>query len=268
MRANLNLPLVIVAGGLLTFAFAPFDLFWIAPLSYAALIYAWRGATARQAFLLGFSFGAASFLGGVHWVYISIHDFGQAHAVLAIVLTIALVAILALFVAASGWLAARWFVTDGPRAWLGVFPALWVLTEWSRGWILSGFGWLAAGYSQTDSWLMGYAALGGVHVMSWAVLLTAGALVMLCTGPTRARAVAGVLALSLWAGGYLANGTSWTQPKGNLLTVALVQGAVPQDLKWQAAQFVPTLDLYRDLTYQSEGSRLVVWPEAAVPAFY
>ena len=268
MRANLNLPLVIVAGGLLTFAFAPFDLFWIAPLSYAALIYAWRGATPRRAFLLGFSFGAASFLGGVHWVYISIHDFGQAHAALAIVLTIALVVILALFVAASGWLAARWFVTDGPRAWLGVFPALWVLTEWSRGWILSGFGWLAAGYSQTDSWLMGYAALGGVHVMSWAVLLTAGALVMLCTGPTRARAVAGVLALSLWAGGYLANGTSWTQPRGNLLTVALVQGAVPQDLKWQAAQFVPTLDLYRDLTYQSEGSRLIVWPEAAVPAFY
>jgi len=268
MRANLNFPLVLVAGGLLTFAYAPFDLFWIAPLSFAALIYAWRGATPRRAFLLGLAFGAASFLGGVHWVYISIHDFGQAHAVLAIVLTIALVTILALFVAVSGWLAARWFETDGPRAWLGIFPALWVLTEWSRGWVLSGFGWLAAGYSQTDSWLMGYAALGGVHVMSWAVLLTAGALVMFCLGPIRARAVAGVLALSLWAGGYMAGGTSWTQPRGNLLTVALVQGAVPQDLKWQAAQFVPTLDLYRELTYQAEGSRLIVWPEAAVPAFY
>ena len=55
---NKELPLVVVAGGLLTFAFAPFDLFWIAPLSYAALIYAWCGATPGRAFLLGFSFGA------------------------------------------------------------------------------------------------------------------------------------------------------------------------------------------------------------------
>ncbi|MEE8094467.1 MAG: apolipoprotein N-acyltransferase [Gammaproteobacteria bacterium] len=268
MQAKLSYLLVLAAGGLLALAYAPFDLFWVAPISFSVLMVAWRGATPGRAFRLGFAFGAASFLAGVHWVYISIHDFGPTHAALAAFLTISFVAVLSLFVAITGWLAARWFTTDGPRAWLGVFPALWVLTEWWRGWFLSGFGWMAAGYSQTDSWLMGYAALGGVYFMSWAVLVTAGALVTLSLGSRRMRGVAVVLLLALWGGAFLASGARWTQPKEGFLTVALVQGAVPQDLKWQPSQFAPTLDLYRDLTYESEGSNLIVWPEAAIPSLY
>jgi len=268
MRAKLDFLLVVAAGSLLALAYAPFDLFWVAPISFSALMVAWRGATPGYAFRMGFAFGVASFAAGVHWVYISIHDFGQANVALAAFLTISFVAVLAIFVAITGWLAARWFTTDGPRAWLGIFPALWVLTEWWRGWFLSGFGWLAAGYSQTDSWLMGYAAVGGIHTMSWAVLLTAGALLTLGLGSLRMRGAAAVLLLSLWGGAYLAGGQRWTQPTGSSLTVALVQGAVPQDIKWQPSQFVPTLDLYRDLTDESEGSGLIIWPEAAIPALY
>ena len=266
--SRLKFLLVLLAGALLTFAYAPFDLFWIAPLSFAVLMIAWRGASPGQAFRLGLAFGLASFLGGVHWVYVSIHDFGGAHAVIAAFLTLALVAALAMFIAITGWIAARWFSTEGPRAWLGVIPALWVLTEWGRGWVLSGFGWLSAGYSQTESWLMGYAAVGGIHFMSWAVLVTAGALLTFYAGSTRARIATAVLMLTLWAGAYVAGVTRWTEPKGSHLTVALVQGAVPQDLKWLRSQFVPTLDLYRDLTRQSEGSDLIIWPEAAIPALH
>ncbi|GIT14402.1 MAG: hypothetical protein CM1200mP36_01580 [Gammaproteobacteria bacterium] len=60
----------------------------------------------------------------------------------------------------------------------------------------------------------------------------------------------------------------WGEPTGNVLTVALVQGAVPQDLKWQPEQLGPTLELYQRLTGESEGSRLIIWPEAAIPALY
>jgi apolipoprotein N-acyltransferase len=265
---RLKLSTAFIAGTLLPLAYAPFDQFWIAPLSFTALMLVWRGAKPGEAFLLGFVFGMASFLGGVHWVYISIHDFGSAHGFIAASLTLALATVLALFVALTGWLAARWFSTDGPPAWLGVIPALWVLTEWWRGWFLSGFGWLSAGYSQTDSWLMGYAALGGVHFMSWAVLLTAGAMLTLYAGSTRARSVAAALMLILWGGAFAAGETSWTEARDSSLTVALVQGAVPQDQKWLSSQFLPTLDLYRDLTRQTEGSDLVVWPEAAIPSLY
>ncbi len=263
-----RLLLALAAGAVLPLAHAPFDLFWIAPLSYAALFYVWTGLKPAEALWSGFAFGCASFLAGVHWVYVSIHDFGGAHFLLAGFITIALVVFLATYVALTGWMAARWFSTDGPFAWLAVFPALSVLTEWCRGWVLSGFGWLAAGYSQTDSWIMGYAPVGGVYLMSWAVLISAGALLTLFFGDRHMRMAVGVGLVLVWGAGRFSGSHSWGAPTGNVFTVALVQGAVPQDQKWLEEQLQPTLELYRRLTAESEGSRLIIWPEASIPALY
>jgi len=258
----------LLVGLALPLAHAPFDLFWVAPLTYGILFYLWRGLRPGQAAWVGYGFGCTSFLAGVGWVYVSIHDFGQVHPLLAGSITLALVLFLASYVALTGWIAARWFSTDGPVAWLAILPALSVLTEWCRGWVLSGFGWLAAGYSQTDSWLLGYAPLGGVYLISWVVVFTAGALVALALGTSRVRVAAAVGVLALWGLGFVAGNHSWARPTGNVFTVALVQGAVPQDLKWQPQQLRPTLDLYRRLTEESQGSRLIIWPEAAIPALY
>jgi apolipoprotein N-acyltransferase len=254
------------AGAPLPLAYAPFDLFWLAPLAFAVLFYAWAGATPRQAFARGYAFGATSFLGGIYWVFISVHDFGEAHVLLAGGLTVGLVAVLALFVGGAGYVAARWFVTTDVAARLLVLPALWVLAEWCRGWFLSGFGWLGAGYSQTESWLLGLAPLFGVYGMSWAVLVTAGAL--LCLGQRHGRGAAVMTLLVLWIGARYAQSEAWTAPRGTVRSVALVQGSVPQLLKWDRAQFAATLALYRELTFASAGHALIVWPEAAIPALY
>jgi apolipoprotein N-acyltransferase len=143
-----------------------------------------------------------------------------------------------------------------------------VLGEWLRSWLFTGFGWLAAGYSQTDSWLMGYAPLVGIHGMSLAVLLTSGALLTFVFGTNRARAVAAVLVVALWGGGFAARQHAFTQPKERELKVALVQGAITQDLKWRPEQLPGTLALYSELTRQSYGADLIIWPEAAIPTLY
>ena len=120
----------LLAGSLLPLAYAPFGLFWVAPLTVVALCWAWRDATPGEALRRGLLFGLGSFGFGVYWVYISIHDFGQAHVLLAGALTIGLVATLAAFGAVAGYITARWFRTEGLVAWLGVIPAAWVLMEW------------------------------------------------------------------------------------------------------------------------------------------
>jgi apolipoprotein N-acyltransferase len=258
----------IAAGAALPLAFAPFDLFWIAPLSYAVLFFVWRGARPGAAFWRGFVFGAAAFLAGTYWTYISIHDFGDAPVALASFLTGGLVAAMACFVGVSGWVAARWLGTEGPYAWFGILPAVSVLTEWCRGWFLTGFGWLSAGYSQTESWLMAYAPLLGVHGISWLVFVSAGALVAVCLTRARVRAQSLAVIVVIWGAGFALTGQRWSEPKGELLTVALVQGAVPQELKWQPEQLNATLALYRRLTREAGDSELIVWPEAAIPALY
>jgi len=267
-RIRLDIALVLGAGAVLPLAFAPFDFFWLAPLSYAALLYAWGGASPRRAFGLGFLYGLASFLAGLHWIYVSVHDFGLLPVGTSVLLTVALPTALAVYVGAVGWVAARWFPTAGLKAWLGVFPALWVIAEWSRGWVLTGFGWLAAGYSQTDSWLMGFAPVIGVYGMSWLVVMLAGAAVALVVGRARQRAVAGAVLVAVLGIGWLHTTVRFTLPQGDPLTVALVQGAVPQTLKWAPEQLTTTLALYRRLTQASHGHDLIVWPEAAIPEFY
>jgi apolipoprotein N-acyltransferase len=260
--------IAIGAGAVLPLAFAPFRWFWIAPFSYAVLFLLWRRAAPRRAFVLGLWYGLASFSAGIYWVYISIHEFGQVNPALSLLLTGGLVAVMALFAAVSGWVAARWFPTSGAAAWFGLLPALWVLTEWCRGWFFTGFGWLSAGYSQTDSWLMALAPVTGIHGMSWAVMLCAGALAAVTAGTVLERKVAAGVLIALWGGAWALDGHRWTQPKPDLLTVALVQGAVTQELKWRPEQLAPTLNLYWELTERSAGKQLIVWPEAAIPELY
>jgi apolipoprotein N-acyltransferase len=266
--AGLRYSLCVLSGAALPLAFAPFGQFWIAPLAYAALLFAWRDARPKQAFLAGFAFGCASFGAGTYWTYIAVRIFGDAPLALALFLTVGLTVVLALFVGAAGYAAARWSKTSGPVAWLGTLPALFVICEWARGWLFSGFGWLAAGYSQTDSWLMGYAPLIGVYGVSWAVLVTAGALVTALFGTGRSRAAAVAAAAVLWAVGALAAAHRWTDAKDRELTVALVQGAVAQDLKWKPEQLEGMLRLYATMSERAFGADLIVWPEAAIPTLY
>jgi apolipoprotein N-acyltransferase len=260
--------LCLIAGAALPLAFAPFGQFWLAPISYAALLYAWRDAPPRRALGLGFVYGFASFLLGTYWTYIAVALIGQAPVALALFLTIGLTAVLAGFVALAGYVVARWLGTRGATAALAVLPAAFVLGEWLRGWMFTGFGWLGAGYSQTDTWLMGYAPLGGVLAMSFAVLVSSGGLVTLVQGSLRERVAAAAVLAAVWGGGLAARGVAFTQPKDRALSVALAQGAIPQEIKYEPEQLRPTLALYAELTRQGAGADLIVWPEAAIPIPY
>jgi apolipoprotein N-acyltransferase len=153
-------------------------------------------------------------------------------------------------------------------AWIGVLPALWVLIEWLRGWLFTGFGWLAAGYTQTDSWLLGYAPVLGLLGMSWAVLLCAGCVTALVAGKARDRAVAAGVLVAVVGVGYGLGTVSFTAAKDEARTIAIVQGAIPQTMKWDPAALPPTVALYTRLTERSHGHDLIIWPEAAIPDYF
>ncbi|MCE3284645.1 MAG: acyltransferase [Steroidobacteraceae bacterium] len=247
-------------------AFAPVDFVPLAVLCPAALFLLWHQASPREAAWRGFLFTGGTFLAGTYWLYHSIHLVGQAPVWLAAFLMLGLVAIMGAYSALVGYVAARWFAPRGLARWLLVLPALWVVAEWLRGWLMSGFPWLALGYTQLATPLRGYAPVLGVYGVSFAVAVTAGALAALVLGTRRERIVAGAVATSVWLAGASLAQVSWTQPTGAAVSVALVQGAVPQSLKWQPGQRERTMRLYVDLTAPHLGADIVVWPESAVPS--
>jgi len=251
-------------GAATVLGFAPFGLAPLPMFTAAGLLWLWQEAAApRRAAVLGFAFGLGLFLAGVSWVYVSLHQFGAMPALLAAIATLLFCAFLALFPALVGYLQAQ-LQRPGTSRQLLLTPALWVLAEWVRDWIFTGFPWLALGYSQAASPLGGYAPLIGVFGLSWLVWLGAGMLLALVRAGGRAAALAG-LAL-LVAAGYALKQVEWTQPQGAPVTVSLAQGNIPQELKWDEARFAATVQLYRRMT-EASAARLTILPETAIPRF-
>ena len=175
----------IAAGLLLPLAFAPFNLFWLAPVSLAVLFFLWEEQSPREAAIVGSFYGIGVFTLGTYWLYISLRQLGGAPIPVVILLMSALVLAMSAYTALAGWLATRIRAKSGPLHWLVVLPAAWVLVEWFRGWFLTGFPWLSIGYSQVDTPVAGWAPILGVHGVSWVVALLAGLGVMFLRGGSR-----------------------------------------------------------------------------------
>jgi apolipoprotein N-acyltransferase len=262
------LPRIILlgAGAALTLAFAPYNQWWLALLCPALLMVFWtRAATPREGALLGLAFGLGLYAAGTWWLFISINGFGQAPVWLALLIMGALVVIMAAWQALLGYVAVRWLSPRTPAGCLLLMPAAWLIIEWWRGWFLSGFPWLSLGYSQTDSWLAGLATVGGVYLVSLALLVGAGALVHFWSARGAVRWLAPVALIIPWTTGASMLHVEWTRESGPSRTVAILQGAIPQDLKWLVEKQQDILDIYERLHREAVGADLVVWPESALP---
>ncbi|MCA1799348.1 MAG: apolipoprotein N-acyltransferase [Xanthomonadaceae bacterium] len=257
----------LVAGAFWPLAFAPFGLWPVALMSLVALFWLVEHASPGNSAKRAFAFGIGLFGAGTWWVYVSISHFGGLHWALAGTVTGAMIVALALFVTLFGWAAARGLPPNGPARWLLGLPAVWVLVEWLRSWVLSGFPWLSAGYAFTDTWLAGYAPMGGVLAMSTGAALTAGAILWVGNERSvRATVGAALLVAAVWLGGAALDRVEWTTAVGPPVTVALLQGNVTQDKKWLTEQLEPTIRLYHQMTLEHADADIVVWPEAALPA--
>ena len=253
-----------LAGAATVAAFAPAGIFPLGIVTFALLVHLWIAATPRTAFWTGAWFGLGLFGTGVSWIFISLTQFGGMPAPIGVFATFLFCALLCLFPAFAGWLQARVPASDSARAWL-LIPASWTLFEWLRGWVFSGFPWLSAGYAATGWPLQGYAPILGVYALSFATLCLAGMAWSVIRTRRKALALGAMLAV-LGAGELLRN-LAWTTASGEPVSVALLQGNIAQDLKFQSARYAPILDTYARLVEETR-ARLIVLPETAIPRFY
>ncbi len=287
----MNYGLALSAGALCVFGFAPFGMFPIPVLALAVLFVLWGSAgTPRAAALLGFAFGLGLFSAGINWIYVALHDFGEMPMWLAGPATLLFAAFLALFTALAGYIQAQInvkfaqrFASSSPdlQGEVGkgesearkpgytsvvlVMPAAWVLIEWLRGMIFTGFPWLTLGYAHSGSPLAGYAPLLGVYGVSLVAAVCAGLLAILWRERWNQR---GQLALAafvvFWLAGLLLRSVAWTHSQGSPFTVSLLQGNIGQDTKFKEESLDDTLDTYRRLAMQNP-AKLTVMPETALP---
>jgi len=252
-------------GMLTTLTFEPVGLSLLAPLLILPLFHISLIVSPRDTGGHFFWYGLGLFLTGTYWIHISVSGFGGAPWWVAMILMVGLALIMSLWLWLAGYLISR-FSHGEPLYMLAMAPAAWVLIEWLRGWVATGFPWLALGYGQVDNMLAGWAPLLGAYGVSFAVVLSSAAiLVAILAGPPQ-RWIALVFVFAPWIGGAVLGAIPWTEADGVPVRSTIVQGGISQDRKWLPEQRQPTLSFFRNATRDVPDSELVVWPEVAIPA--
>ena len=260
--------LLLIAGGLQTLTFAPYYLWWLGPVSILLILLVCVPLASGQLFRAGWLTGLGLFASGASWVFVSISQYGNTSQWIAILLTALFVAGLALVHGLAFWFWGRLARYSAVRRLL-LFPAIWILADWIRGWLLTGFPWLYLGTAHTDGPLAGLAPIGGVHLVTLAIITTAvaayGALwLILQTRHTLAATVV-VAGLLPWLIAPALNRADWTTLAQEPTSVAAMQGNIPQQIKWDPEFLKDQIVAYLGMTEDHWNTDIILWPETAIP---
>jgi len=266
--------LSLVAGAAIPLSLAPFNYWPIAVISLAIFAHSLIGSSGHQALKNSFLFGLGYYGSGASWVFVSIYSFGSTPLALALLMTALFVIFLALLFSLP-WYFSHSLNRRQANHWTMPlnFAVLWVLNEWLRSWVLTGFPWLYIGYGHLDTPLAGWAPVTGIFGLGLILAFSAAWLARLIKLKTEKQTLtthllAGLLVVALWSGGDVLRNKAWTQVNGEAITVGMVQPNIPQNLKWADHFREPTLDRLRSLSENLWVNYWVIWPEAAVPILY
>jgi apolipoprotein N-acyltransferase len=252
-------------GSTTALAFAPYNIWPIAIISPAILMLLLHQQKTKQAALIGFMWGFGFFSVGISWVHVSIDTFGGMPKIASMTLMALLASYLALYPALFSGFLNRFFPKINATRFMLAAPTLWLISEWLRGWVMTGFPWLWLGYSQIDSPLGNFAPVGGVDLVSLACLLIASILVY---SLLTKRWIALLVPATIAGVSIGLNSMHWVEINPNSTTkLAIIQGNSAQSLKWHPEQRWPTLNTYSTLSEQNKDADIIIWPEAAIPAF-
>jgi len=263
--------LAIVSGFAIALAFPKFDLSPLGWVGFVPLFYAFEGESMKR--VLGWSYlaGVACYSASLYWVVITLTTFTEVRFVLAMLPMLALAAVVAIYFAIAVW--AGEFIARRIRIPIVVtMPIAWAAVEWVRSFFPLGFPWNLLGESAWQNLdLIQFAEFTGTYgVSALIVLFNATVFVVLFRRDNRRVQIASLSAVTLLMVAALAFGSYRVRqvdsvPAAGKFRAAMVQGNIPQTLKWNPDYLNQSFKVYVDETVDAsrQGVDVVIWPEAA-----
>lgn len=262
--------LVLFAGAISVLAYSPFALWWMSIVSFSLLYTQIPPGKCSSAFSTGFIYGVGMFGFGVSWFFHSIHDYGQAHFAIAILATIVLTLVFSIFPGLAVWLYNKLLSEKSyALARMSLFVSAWVLIEWLRSWIFTGFPWLLFGHTLVDSPLAGiipvFGSYGGSAVIAF---IAVGIIELVRAGSS--KLIGGIFYIIIFIAVIFAlQFIQWTSSVGEKnIRASLVQANIPFEMKWDPDRRGEIYEIYVKETFKYHNSDIVVWPETAIPTYY
>ena len=264
MKKYLTYLIALISGVIGVFAFAPFHYWALSYVSLFGLIWVIKTPQKSTALLSAFLWGLSFFTFGVNWLHVSIHQFGDAPLAVSYFLVVLLAAYLSLYPLLFAYLVRRLQVQR-----VVMYPVLWTLTEFLRGWVFTGFPWLQFGYTQIDSPFAGIAPIFGVTGLTFlAMFLSAVAFNIVSALWNVVLANSFILVAIGVTASYTSKINYVKENPEKALNVSLVQGNIEQNLKWDPNYLYQTMENYGRLIGDNLGKTdLIILPEAAFPTY-
>ncbi len=263
--------LAVASGLAMGLAFPKFDQGLLAWIALVPLFYVIEGESMRRVFWWAYLQGFASYVVQLYWIPIPLHDFADVRMEFAIFPMFLLAGIVAIDTAVAIW--AGEFVARRTRIPAVItMPVAWTAVEWIRTYFPIGFPWNLLGYTAYRNLeLIQFAEFTGVYGVSALIVFFNAVVyvVMFRRGGNRLQAVSlstlTALMIVLVAFGAWRIRNLKNAPSTGSFKVAMVQGNIPQSLKWDPNFLPQSYKVYQDETVDAakRGADLIVWPEAA-----
>ncbi|MBN1881866.1 MAG: apolipoprotein N-acyltransferase [Deltaproteobacteria bacterium] len=275
-----------VGGVLFALSLPKVDFFFTAWVCLVPLLFAIENQPPHRSFLFGLVFGLFAYTGIFYWTYTPMYFYGGISLPVSMILVLLFATYISIYSSLFAYLVS-WSRLRFSLPLFVTVPVAWTALEFFRAYLLTGFPWGYLGHSQLQ-WLtfMQVLDITGVYGVTFVIAAVNVALFLIVkrligtitTFPFKEAAVAAILVAAVIGYGLFALNREeriFTDPSRIYLspepvTVALIQGSIPQNLKWNPSFREETVSLYEEMTRASieDSPDLVVWPETAMPFFY
>ncbi len=261
--------LIIFAGIIFPYAFAPYDFKLLAYLSLLIYFYTLLKSKPQEGMKLSFIYGFFILLFGVSWIFNSIYNFGGQNLYISLFLTFLFLFIFALTFIPTGIFINNIYLSYSIHSRVLIGASIWIFLEWLRSNLFGGFPWLLLGYSQTGTYLDAIFPILGTYFVSFTVvsLMLYTALIFFNKDRIR-KCFIGITTIIVVL--FIINifDRSWTTHSTQSVNFSIIQANIKQEIKFSQSNIMAIKRKFSSYTLQRKNKDLVIWPETAIPTLY